>query len=318
MPFSGDDNSKLCDFLYECNLVFSMKPRTFATEKSHVLYALQYLDGSAKRHFRCNIEQQSTDPKVNCWKPFIHELETVFGNPDRRSKAAKRLLALKMKDNGKVHRFTIQFKEAADEVSWEGDILHHLYYEGLALRIKDIWAQYGPPSSFNDLVNQAHLIDLRHWEHLDEKKTEGTTDHSSDQKSQSKTSTSTSQSSKPKPTSTSQSHSSAPAPSTSSSTHSKPTPAADTKDLSSILGPNSKLLPEEKARHEKLGLCTYCGKDHSTDQCPTKPAGSSDKLATPSKSTSSSSNGSKPKGRVAQVVDPVADSDTGDAADMDF
>ena len=51
--FSGEDHTKLHDFLFECGLIFDTKPHTFATEKSRVLYAIQHLDGMAKRHFRC-------------------------------------------------------------------------------------------------------------------------------------------------------------------------------------------------------------------------------------------------------------------------
>ena len=62
--FNGDDHTKLRDFLFECNLSFDMKPRMDSTEKSRVLYAIQHLDGMAKRHFQRYIEAGSTDPKV--------------------------------------------------------------------------------------------------------------------------------------------------------------------------------------------------------------------------------------------------------------
>jgi hypothetical protein len=46
--FSGEDHMKLCDFLFECNLIFNMKHCTYATEKSHVLYTIQHLNGMVK------------------------------------------------------------------------------------------------------------------------------------------------------------------------------------------------------------------------------------------------------------------------------
>ena len=46
--FNGEDHMKLRDFLFECGLIFNTKPRTFATEKSRILYAIQHLDGMAK------------------------------------------------------------------------------------------------------------------------------------------------------------------------------------------------------------------------------------------------------------------------------
>ena len=101
--FSGEDHTKLRDFLFECGLIFDTKPRTFTTEKSCVLYAIQHLDGMAKRHFRCYIENGGTDPKVNQWNVFSTELETVFGDPDREGRASNKLLAITMKETGQVH-----------------------------------------------------------------------------------------------------------------------------------------------------------------------------------------------------------------------
>jgi hypothetical protein len=325
--FSGEDHTKLHDFLFECNLIFNMKHRTYATKKSRVLYAIQHLDGMAKRHFRRYIELGSTDPKVTRWASFVNELESVFGDPDRIGRASDKILGLKMKETSHVHRYTVLFKESADELGWPDAVLHQLYYNGLPNRIKDLWARSDPPPIFDNLIREAQRADNRYWKRVDEKKkSEATQTRTSDPKPQSKASTSNAQQSKSKSTSNTQSRSSAPAQSSSSSSsHTAPTPAANTKDLSKILGPDGKLLPEEKARREKLGLCTYCAEKHATENCPSKPASSTpkessaNKSASPSKSTSNSSSSSKPKGRVAQVIDPVAEeSDTGDTADEDF
>ena len=99
------------------------------------------------------------------------------------------------------------------------------------------------------------------------------------------------------------------------------------KDLTSILGSDGKLLPEEKACCKQLGLCSYCGGNH--EQCNLKPSGSSSNTnnssntssntSTPSKTTSNTASSSKPKGCITQIVDSAADtSDTGDSAAMDF
>jgi hypothetical protein len=138
--FSGEDPSKLREFLFKCRLIFSIKPRTFATEQSCVLYAIQYLDGMAKRHFRRYIEDGSIDLIVNRWQPFVTELESVFGDPDRKGRASAKILILKMKESSRIHRYTVQFKESADELGWAPDILHCLYYNSLPDRIKDLWA----------------------------------------------------------------------------------------------------------------------------------------------------------------------------------
>ena len=52
------------------------------------------------------------------------------------------------------------------------------------------------------------------------------------------------------------------------------TPAASSSkpnklDLSKVLGPDRKLLPEEKERRKKNDLCLVCGgKGHFSDKCP--------------------------------------------------
>jgi len=319
-PFTGADHTKLRDFLFECGLVFKNKHRTFTTDETKITYAIQYLDGVAKRHFRRFIETQSNDPKVNDWAVFAQELQTIFGDPDRTKRASRKLLNLKMKDNGRVHDYTVQFKEAADEVGWSNDILQDLYYNGLPDRIQDLWAQHGPPPVFDNLVREAQNYDNRYWQHLAEKKQAlATPARTSDPKPPFKPTTSTSnpsstfqQASQPKSTSASTS---------SRSTSSAPKSSnAPSKDLTTILGPDGKLKPEEKARRKKLGLCSYRGSNH--EQCNLKPSGSSskdsDKPSTPSKSTSNAASSSKPKGRVAQVVDSGDASDTGDAAATDF
>src|SRR5258706_8692217 len=122
----------------------------------------------------------------------------------------------------------------------------------------------------------------------------------------------------PKSTSTSSTLSNTP-----SSSHSTTTSTSKTEDLMKILGPDSKLLPEERAHHEKLGLCTYCRDDHSSEKCPTKPNypkdSSSSKSPTLPKLTSSSSISSRPKGQVAQVTEPIVEgSYSRDTTNVDF
>ena len=325
-PFTGEDHSKLRDFLFECNLIFDVKPFTYAMEKSRVLYTIQHLDGIAKRHFRRYIEAGSGDPKVNRWRAFSAELEDVFGDPDQLGKASDQLLSLKMKETGKVHRYTVQFKEAADELGWPDIVLHRLYYNGLPNRIKDLWSRSDPPSDFNDLIREAQRADTRYWKRVDEKKAETAPTRSEPAQS----SNPSSSSSRHKNSKRSQpSHSSHPHPSipSTSQSQSKPHPSPSkprTKDLSNLIGSDGKLVPEEKARREKLGLCLYCGNGHATDTCPKKAprppnVGQSPFKPTsapsPSKLTHNTPSGSRPKGRVAKVVEPIADSDSESPAD---
>jgi hypothetical protein len=248
---------------------------------------------------------------------FLQELQSIFGDPDRRGRAFTKLMALKMKETSHVHRYTVTFKEYADDLRWSEPVLREHFYNRLPDRIKDIWTQSDPPEDFHTLIREAQRADNRHWKRIDEKK--GKAPARSDTKSQPKTATISKSSSTPSRSSTS--HSTSTSASTSLSRVTTTSASKPAKDLTKILGADGKLLPEEKARHKKLGLCTYCAEKHVTDNCLSRPAssklkeGSSDKSATSAKTISSS----KPKGQVAQVVDPDdSTSDIGDAAESDF
>ena len=143
--FTGEDHTKLHDFLFKCGLIFNTKPRTFITKKSSILYVIEHLNGMAKQHFHHYIKAGSTNPKVNQWDLFISKLETVFSDPDCIGRASDKILGLKMKETSQVHCYTILFKEAANELSWPESVLHQLYYISLPNRIKDLWARSNPP-----------------------------------------------------------------------------------------------------------------------------------------------------------------------------
>ena len=77
------------------------------------------------------------------------------------------------------------------------------------------------------------------------------------------------------------------------------------KDLSVVLRPDSKLLPEEKEHRKKLGLCLHHG---VKDDCP--PLGS-DKSNTPkTDKPASTSHMPKPKGHAAQAENASDKSDS--------
>ena len=211
--FSGDDPTKLQDFLFECGLIFNTKPCMYATEKSCVLYTIQHLDGVAKHHFWCYIENGSTDAKVNQWAAFAQELKDIFGDTDHIGRASDKILSLAMKESSRMHCYTVTFKEAANELGWSDDVLHRLYYNGLPDRIKDLWQKSDLPASLNNPIQEAQHADTWYWKCSEERKKPQLT---SDNRSQLKPSTSTSQHSRPKPaTPNSQSHTSASAQSSS-------------------------------------------------------------------------------------------------------
>jgi hypothetical protein len=309
--FSGNEPAKLQDFLYECGLVFDAKPYTYSSDKSKIIYTIQNLSGNAKRHFRLDIEQGYHSNKVNTWSAFTQELEAVFGDPDREGLTADKILNLKMTDNQCLHWYTVAFKECANELGWSDSVLRRLYYHGLPNRIKDTWDTIRPPADLRTLIAEAQQSDLCHWERVDEKKKSSTSDKTpksekNDNCNSNKQNT-CSNNNNSNNNSNNNNSASTPAKSSTSSSSQQKSKSSDKgkgKDLSNILSPDGKLLPEEKARREKLGLCSYCAEKHVTDTCPRKPTNS--QSSQNDKPTSSSTSMPKPKGRVAQVASPSA------------
>jgi len=317
VKFLGDETSKLQDFLFECGLVFNAKPLTYATNRACVIYALQHLTGTTKHHFWRDIEQGYQTARVTLWAAFAQELETIFGDPDRVKRTTEKLVSLRINDNQHVHCYTVAFKECADELRWADDVLHSFYYQGLPDRIKDLWARTDPPALYNTLVDEAQKADLCYWCCVNEKRKNPSTSkpltskqRSPDQKSYSSMPAKSGQSSRSPSLSTPNK--------TASTLSSMPqTPAKKTnsyKDLSAILGPDGKLLPEEKEWHKKFSLCLCHG---IKDNCP--PPGFN-KSSTPKiDKLASTFNTPKPKGWAAQAKAKKSDSEQAASADaLDF
>jgi len=317
VKFLGDETSKLQDFLFECGLVFDAKPLTYATDRAHVIYALQHLTGTAKCHFRRDIEQGYQTTRVTSWAAFARKLKTIFGNPDRVKHATEKLVSLRINDSQHVHCYTVAFKECADELWWADDILHSFYYQGLPDRIKDLWAWTNPPALYDTLVEEAQKADLHYWCCVDKKRKNPSTSkpltseqRSPDQKSYSGMLAKSGQSSRSPSSST-------PNKTTSTLSSMPQTPAKKTdsyKDLSAILGPDGKLLPEEKEWCKKFGLCLR----HSIkDDCPPPGFNKSNTLKTDK--PASTFNMPKPKGCVAQAKAEKLDSKQAASTDaLDF
>jgi len=312
-----NETSKLQDFLFECGLVFDAKPLTYATDRACVIYALQHLTGTAKRHFRRDIEQGYQTARVTLWAAFARELETIFSDLDRVKRATEKLISLRINDSQHVHHYTVAFKECADELWWEDDVLHSFYYRGLLDRIKDLWARTDPPALYNTLIEEAQKADLRYWHRVDEKRKNPSTSkpstseqRSPDQKSYSGMPAKSGQPSRflslSTPNKTASTLSSMPW------TLAKKTDSY--KDLSAVLGPDGKLLPEEKEQCKKFSLCLCHG---IKDDCPPP---SFDKSNTPKTDKPASTfNTPKPKGCAAQAEAEKSDSKQAASADaLDF
>ena len=259
-PYDGTDPSKLRAFLSQCRLTFRSRPNDFSNDQIKITYAVSWLKGTALRWYEPNLSlpDRNLPNYARRWDDFEDALKATFGEPDPVTSATTKLDNLSMKDTHHITRYNVEFNEYAALTGYNDQALYTRYYKGLAPRLKDALVFSGKPTTLNGLRTRAQALDLRYWERKDEERPH--------EASSSRT-----------PAATSTSYSS----SKSSGTQSKSAPRASTPgastsktkkpNLSNVLGPDGKLLPEEKERRKKQNLCLICAsKDHFSDKCPAR------------------------------------------------
>ena len=259
-PYDGTDSSKLRAFLSQCRLTFRSRPNDFTNDQIKITYAVSWLKGTALRWYEPNLDlpDDALPDYAVYWPAFEEALKATFGKPDPVAAATTKLDNLLMKDYHHIARYNVEFNEYAALTGYNDQALYTRYYKGLAPRLKDGLVYSGKPTTLAGLRTLAQALDLRYWERKDEERPKGATTAQS-----SSSTASTSHSSK-----TSSSHNKKPSkphtPATSSSKSQKP-------DLSNVLGPDGRLLPEEKERRKKNNLCLICASgEHFSDKCPSR------------------------------------------------
>ncbi|KAF5346269.1 hypothetical protein D9756_010447 [Leucocoprinus leucothites] len=299
--FSGSDPEKLNTFLIQCRLYFRANPTQFQHDNQKVDFAMTYLTGVALDWFEVGLTQEEQGvfhDWFDDWNAFVRELRTHFGIANPKGEAAEMLDTLRMKPGDKIATFNVEFLKHASQLGWNDEVLCHRYYKGLPNRIQDPLStrEQGKPTTFEEMHRLAIVYDGRYWERDRERvrarAAEKDAADSLNRKQPNKPSTSNP--SNPNPSrgqsqpgnnnnnnnrggnnSNSNNNSNrnqsqapttksnTPAPSTSSTQ--RPTPKFD---LSSKLGQNGKLTPEERKRRLDEDLCLFCGgKGHKVENC---------------------------------------------------
>ncbi len=235
-PYDGSDPAKLHSFLSQCKLVFGSWPDEYRRDSPKIMFAVSWLKGTAQCWFKPNLSLNEEDLPdfALTWQGF---------------EEAAKLDNLTMKDHHHLNKYNVDFNEYSILTGFDECALYAKYYKGLAPCIKDALVYSGRPVMLARLREQAQ-------EHV----LASTPKASSLSSRSSGTVPATSTPSRALSQSKASSRSSTPT--ASSSKSNKP-------DLSKVLGPDSKLLLEEKERHKKNDLCMVCSsKDHFADKCP--------------------------------------------------
>ena len=261
-PYDGTDPSKLRAFLSQCHLTFQSRPHDFTDDQIKITYAVSWLKGTALHWYKLNrtLPACALPCYTTNWDAFEEALKSTFREPNPVMSATTKLDNLIMKDHHHITHYNVKFNEYGVLLGYNNQALYTRYYKGLAPHIKDALVFSGKLATLNELRTHAQALDLRYWECKDEEKPRGALS-SGTVPATSSSNSSKGQSTHPK----SSSRSSTPG-SSSSSKGKKP-------DLTNVLGPDGKLLPEEKEHCKKNNLCLICtSKDHYSDKCPSRKA----------------------------------------------
>ena len=240
-PFDSSNSHKLHTFILQCKLNFWDCPDLFKDDSTKVNYILSYLKGSALDCF----EPGLLDPMEPAWLSdfalFIQELEDNFGSYDPVSEAEAELEGLGMQENHQAMKYFIKFMQLTTRVHWGEAALQHQAYNGLAKHIKNNMVHHDKPTSLSGLQKLSQAIDACYWERHVEVSHEIAISGTSGNKSESKSEKSDPKSNKGSSQSKQKNMSSGSSQSKRSSTEAKKM----NPDLSSKLGKDGKLMPQE-------------------------------------------------------------------------
>jgi hypothetical protein len=305
--FDGSDPRKLQAFMVQLELNFRDRPKMFKDDKAKVNYALSYLKGVTLDWFEPNI----IDPVgfapawIDSWVLFSDQLQKNFSPHDPMGEAKAELEQLRMRENHHITKYMVEFNQITAHLCWGQHALRHQFYKGLLDRIKDDMACIRKPGDVDSMRKLAQEIDARYWECQNEiacnkrsGNSKGNNSDSSDntkkpdkKKGKQNPSNSKSDSDQQPRSNNSDKQPKASGSGSGSGNQCKP-------DLSSKLGKDGKLTPEERQCHFNNNLCLFCGgTGHTAKEC-TK-AGSS--------ATKSKAHATKPQNSEAKAEDAKKD-----------
>src|SRR5882724_5320565 len=263
VPFDGSNPRKLRTFILQCKLNFRDRKDAFEDDSDKVNYVLSYLKGTALDFF----ESAVLDPIEPLWlldfNLFIEELEANFGTYDPIGEAEAKLEGLRMHNSHQATKYFIKFQQLATRIQWGDAALRCQAYNGLTKHIKDDMVHHEKPNTLIGLQKLVQAINARYWERKEELSRETRASGSSGNKSEHK---SDNKSSKGSSNSKQKNNNSGSTQGKGSSSEQK---KSTTPDLSSKLGKDGKLTPQERQRHLDNKLCLFCGTaGHIAKDCP--------------------------------------------------
>ncbi|KAK4701803.1 hypothetical protein P7C70_g4420, partial [Phenoliferia sp. Uapishka_3] len=268
------------NFITQCDINFNLQPLSFNTDRAKIMFASSYLIEDAFNWIQPYISASPDmllDPTNSwflTWEAFSAKLNQIFGDPDLKASAARKILLLKQETGVPV--YTAEFRRLSVELTWNDETLRVLYYKGLKDSIKDQLSRDELPNTLIEIIVQAERIGNRQNVRATER------DASKANSNTHNTSGSASHTTS-RPRNDQGQYQQSPAVAAPSSNvpdangdiqmnASRRTnqPSAASSNKSFVRGP---LTDDEKNRRRTHGLCLYCGRSgHLFNDCPIKPA----------------------------------------------
>src|SRR6266481_6018569 len=251
-PFDGSDTRKLRTFILQCKLNFHDHSDLFQDDTTKVNYMLSYLKGMTLDCFEPTLLETPEPAWLSDFALFLEELEASFGSYDPVGEAEAELEGLCMQENHQATKYFIKFMQLAARVQWGEAALLQQAYNGLTKHIKNDMVHHDKPTTLPGLQKVTQAIDVCYWECRTEVSCETTTATTSRHRSEKSDSAKTDTKSK----GSSQSLQKNP-PGSSQSKGSTSELRKFIPDLTSKLGKDGKLTPQERQRCMDKNLVSF-------------------------------------------------------------
>uniref|UniRef100_A0A8C5Q592 Gypsy retrotransposon integrase-like protein 1 n=2 Tax=Leptobrachium leishanense TaxID=445787 RepID=A0A8C5Q592_9ANUR len=232
-------------FLLDCHLLFSLKPRTYASDYVKVRTVISLMGGEPKKWAYTLLNIQ--DPVLDSWITFAEALESMYKDPNKQSTAQSAIRALRQ-GRRPVEEYITDFRHYAHDTCWNETALIDQFRMGLSEPLKDEIARVGIPPTLEGITRFCIQMDRR----LRERRLERLNT--------------------PAQVSTNRSPSSTVLPPITSRTSVPATPSEPPSEPMQIGLVDGRLPQAERERRRRLRLCLYCGGvNHQARTCPVKP-----------------------------------------------
>ncbi|KAM9452535.1 uncharacterized protein ACWYII_047030 [Salvelinus alpinus] len=150
-------------FLTQCDIVFSLQPNTYSSERARIAYVISLLTGRAREWGTAIWEARAECSDV--YQNFKEEMIRVFDRSVFGKEASRGLASLCQGDRS-ITDYSIEFRTLAASSDWNEPALLARFLEGLHAEVKDEILSREVPSSVDSLIALAirieRRVDLRH------------------------------------------------------------------------------------------------------------------------------------------------------------